>query len=787
MLPTRYIPPRFSGLQESNETLREALLSLHQDHDTLRQSSVHLQQLLDALETLLGIDEDSDPFAVVFASLRKVFAFSHVLMLAENDEGSHEKLDCIIAERPELLNSQWPVGALFTKIMSGKVVTTFSSKGISEWENADQLGLSSESPVLYVPVRVRDRRGILLLIREAKTEGFSRDDIALAKRFSVVVSHALATRYASQNAAEGRRLRELGEQLRKSEQTAQRNSNLLKQIVEALPVGVLVQFANGEPLVINEFAEKTFGKHANHLPSAIHPGHGKGADLSAAHNLTGSLEQDFNQSFEYETVIDGEKRVMLVSSSPAQIFDESLQITTSLDITGRKRSEDELHHRAYHDQLTDLPNRSLMKKTVERKLATMQEGERFALAFIDIDNFKQVNDFYSHALGDQLLLAITRRIQDIIGERDVLSRISGDEFLLMIGDVASEAAVSKIVDAVVDELRRPFMLEGHEIFSSASIGVSIYPLHGNDYETLRRSADNAMYRAKSAHKGSAAYFDDTMRDALTARMETEQKLRAAIRDRHFRAAYQPKTNIDTGRIEGFEALVRWIEPNGTIHMPGSFIGIAGELGLIGEITHFMLDEITRDLPAMKEKFGDDVTLSLNVAARQANSPDFMRLLLQKIEAAGVGQNLVLELTEEALVSARFFQKDVLPSLRQLGVRISIDDFGTGFSSLSILADIDADELKVDRAFIMSIHERPRSQDILKAIESVCVALGIGMVAEGVELREELDYLAKNTQIRLVQGYFLGKPAFPETFLSDGALSDFFETEIPANNRQKTSN
>ncbi|MDO5898007.1 putative bifunctional diguanylate cyclase/phosphodiesterase [Agrobacterium sp. Azo12] len=787
MLPTRPFFPRFSGLQESNETLREALLSLHQDHDTLRQSSIHLQQLLDALETLLGIEEDSDPFSVVFASLRKVFSFSHVLMLAEVEDSDHKRLDCIISERSELLNSQWPVGALFAKIMSGKVVTTFSSKGISEWDGAETHGLSRESPVLYVPVRVRDRRGILLLIREARSEGFSRDEIALAKRFSVVVSHALATRYASQNAAEGRRLREMGEQLRKSEQMAQRNSNLLKEIVDALPVGVLVQHASGEPLVINEFAEKTFGKHATQLPSAIHPAKGMGSGLSPIHSLTGSLEQDFNQSFEYETVIDGEKRVMLVSSSHAHIFDESLQITTSMDITGRKRSEDELHHRAYHDQLTDLPNRSLMKQTVEWKLLTIKEGEQFALAFIDIDNFKQVNDFYSHALGDQLLLAITRRIQDIIGERDMLSRISGDEFLLLIGDVTSEAGVTKIVDAIVDELRRPFMLEGQEVFSSASIGVSIYPLHGNDYETLRRSADNAMYRAKSAHKGSAAYFDDTMRDALTARMETEQKLRAAIRDRHFKAAYQPKTDIETGRIEGFEALVRWVEPNGTIHMPGNFIGIAGELGLIGEITHFMLDEITRDLPAMKQKFGDNITLSLNVAARQANSPDFMRLLLQRIEAAGVGQNLIVELTEEALVSARFFQNDILPSLRQLGVRISIDDFGTGFSSLSILADIDADELKVDRAFIMSIHERPRSQDILKAIESVCAALGIGMVAEGVELREELDYLAKNTKIRLVQGYFFGKPAFPETFLSGSALSNFFETETPVNDRQKTSN
>jgi diguanylate cyclase (GGDEF)-like protein/PAS domain S-box-containing protein len=754
--------------QPSSETLREALFLLRDSYDALKQTHSYQKHLLEGLETLLCISEEDDPFAVVFATLRKVFVFSHVFILTEVD--GDDDLLCLVSEEPTILNTKWPVGALFRKIMAGKVTATFSGAGLDEWRVAANLGLSIERPVLYVPVRVRDRRGILILARNPGDPCFDRNDIAVAKKFSVVVSHALAARYANRDAAESRRLRELGEQLRLSEENAKRNANLLKQIVNALPVGVTVQNGDGGLTVINEFAERAFGKDGERLADLAGSA---AADLrdSLAVTTAAHLSGKGQQTFEHEMEIGGETRVMLVNLSPAQICDDSLLITTSMDITERKRFEKELHHRACHDQLTGLPNRTLIKEMVGRRLSSSQERQPFALAFIDVDNFKQINDFYSHALGDQLLLAISDRIRNVIGAQDVLARISGDEFLLLIGVAHNEQAIQALIDRIADEIRKPFQLEGHEIFSSASFGVSIYPRHGHDYEALRRNADSAMYRAKSAHKGSVAFFDDSMRSALTARMEIEQKLRAAVRGGHFRVAYQSKNNIETGEVDGFEALVRWVDPDGTVYLPGLFVNIANELGLLGNITHVVLDNIAKDLIRFKKTFGDAVSVSLNVSAQQANSPEFMNNLLKRIERTGIGANLIIELTEEALVSARTFHNCVLPNLRQLGVRISIDDFGTGFSSLSMLSDIDADELKVDRAFITAIHERPRSQDILKAIESVCEALGIKIVAEGVESAQELNYISCNTNIRLIQGYIFGKPCFIEDVLCADAGID----------------
>jgi EAL domain-containing protein (putative c-di-GMP-specific phosphodiesterase class I) len=229
--------------------------------------------------------------------------------------------------------------------------------------------------------------------------------------------------------------------------------------------------------------------------------------------------------------------------------------------------------------------------------------------------------------------------------------------------------------------------------------------------------------------------------------------------------------VTEGRIDGFEALVRWVEPNGVVHMPGSFIAVAGELGLLGNVTQFVLEDIVADLPRLKERFGPDVTVSINVTAHQINSPDFTRRLLAYIRVTGIGRNLIVELTEDAFVSAHSVQR-ALPELREMGVRISIDDFGTGFSSLSTLADIDADEIKVDRAFITAIHERPRSQDILKAIESVCKALEINMVAEGVETFQELEYLVNRSGIRVFQGFFFGKPVFIDETLTRGFGCDW---------------
>ena len=753
---------------ESTEELREALLKLHSEHDALLQASAHAQQLLDGLDALLGMELEEDPFAHVFTSLRRVFIFAHALLLAEPtvQAAGAGTLECIAADPPGPLGSTWPIGPLFTKAMNGRVVTTFSHAGVDEWRDAARLRLSPGQSALYVPLRVREQRGILMLLSAPGSTGFDRSHVALARRFSVLASHALASRVASQNAAEGRRLRELTAQLRHSEQVAQRNSDLLKDVVNVLPLGLTVQDDAGRLVVVNDAAAAALGQAADTL---------RGRVLLARHGQAGMQAPDSAQqlqhhrehlrsgsrhTYEHTAALGGKTHTWLVTDQPVRIFDDMLLVSASLDITERKRFEDELARQALHDPLTGLPNRALMAEMVESALRAKARGGMFALAFIDVDNFKQVNDYYGHALGDALLIAVAQRIRHSIRPADTLARLGGDEFLLL-NPLDRLEDLQPWIERIVAALKQPFVIENQEVLTSASVGTCVYPLHGATYETLRRCADSAMHRAKHHRRGSASYFDLAMDSGVNARMQLEQQLRVAVRERHFKAAFQPKVDLQSGRVEGFEALVRWVEPDGTVRMPGMFIELAGQIGLLGDITRFVLDDVARSLPQLTQWYGPHVSVSLNIGARQAGDIAFMHSFMDPLAATGMARRIVVELTEDALVATQQFQHQVLPELRCLGVRVSIDDFGTGYSSLSTLADITADEVKVDRAFITAIHQRVRSQGILKAIESLCSALAVSMVADGVETSEELAYLRAHTSIRLAQGYFFSKPRFLE--------------------------
>jgi diguanylate cyclase (GGDEF)-like protein len=509
----------------------------------------------------------------------------------------------------------------------------------------------------------------------------------------------------------------------------QRRLELLHAVIDLLPVGVRVDDANGRLVLANSCAPQ-FPCDTAALPP-----------VSLVESAGGP---------------DG-ARTFLVASRTAQVCGETLRLSGAFDITERARAETELLRRAYHDELTGLPNRSLIRDRVEAILA--RAGSRFALAFIDIDNFKHINDFYSHAIGDALLVKFVQRIATHLRASDILARMSGDEFVLVLDPAESRQQVVDAIETIVEHLKQPFVIDGFEIFTSASIGVSFYPEHGRDYEALRRNADTAMYRAKDGVKGGASFFDLRMGQAVTTRMEREQRLRLAIRDRQFYCAFQPKVDIRTQEVTGLEALVRWRDGNGEIQGPSEFIALAVELGLIDQITHMVLNETVAAMGHIDEAFGPHATISINVAAKQATNLGFMLSFAQALEETGRAERFMIELTEDAFLAKNQFQAEVLPLLRKLGVRVSIDDFGTGYSSLSALADITADEIKIDRSFITGIHKRPRSQNVLKAIESLSAALGMTVVAEGIETFEELAYLQAATRIRYAQGFYFSKPIF----------------------------
>ena len=349
----------------------------------------------------------------------------------------------------------------------------------------------------------------------------------------------------------------------------------------------------------------------------------------------------------------------------------------------------------------------------------------------------------------------------------MLSRISGDEFLLMLNPIRSEAEVADHIEFLLQRLKAPFFIDGSELFASASIGVSIYPDHGGDYEMLRQNADIAMYRVKNETKGAAALFNDGMQQEALARMAVEQSLRLAILDKRFCCAFQPKVDIRTQQIKGIEALVRLRDDQGVIQAPGTFVDLAVELGLIDDLTHLVLAEIMKSIDLIDDTFGTGVSISINVAAKQAGNLAFMTSFARALEETGCPTRFIVEVTEDAFVAKTHFQTEILPILRRLGVGISIDDFGIGYSSLSALADITADEIKIDRSFIVDIHKRPRSQGILRAIESLSEALGMTVIAEGVETFEELAYLQAATRIKYAQGFYFSKPVFLEELTTRG--------------------
>ena len=571
------------------------------------------------------------------------------------------------------------------------------------------------------------------------------------------------------------------EQARKGEQDARAALAFLTLILNRLPVALMVQDEDGNTLLANERAAALYSPAVSAsepktavLPATVPDAGLAGAGVAAARDTAGADREDDDDGISVaEDLVagpDGE-RTLLSFARPARVLDRALRLTASVDFTERKLIETELSKRAYFDDLTGLPNRTLIEEHVEQLLLGGSKPQRFALAFLDIDNFKHINDYYTHSVGDALLVKVAQRITSHLRSSDILSRISGDEFLLVLNPLTGNGDLALLVDSLLRQLKEPFLIEGFEILTSASMGVSVYPDHGLNYEMLRRGADTAMHRTKASAKGGAALFDADMGRSMAARMGREQRLRLAVRDGRFCCAYQPKVDICTEEIVGVEALIRLRDEEGMIQAPSEFIGLAVELGLIERLTYLALGEIIRSMDLIDEAFGPAATVSINVAAKQVGDLNFMRGFCDELSSTTYPNRFMVEVTEDAFVAKTQFQTHVLPMLREIGAKVSIDDFGTGYSSLAALADITADELKIDRSFITDIHKRTRSQSVLKAIEALAEPLGMTMIAEGVETFEEAAYLQAATRIRFAQGYYYSKPVLLEELRKARSGSD----------------
>ena len=528
----------------------------------------------------------------------------------------------------------------------------------------------------------------------------------------------------------------------------------LHDVISQLPVGITVQDHQGHFLFVNEAA----GTHFNLTALSIDaPQLFPYSQLKRRQELCIETLRTGEAAFSEERISGASgDREFLSSHWPITLANRPLLLTSTVDVTTQRARERELYRLAYYDELTGVANRRLVERRVDELLAC-EHPENFALVFMDVDNFKNVNDYYGHSVGDALLKQFAQRIGFHLGSSDLLGRISGDEFLLLLDPVQDESEVADFVASLLERIKAPYLIDGSEVFTSASIGVSCFPQHGRTYQALCQNADIAMYRAKSRTKGTFAIFDARMERETAERMRYEQALRLAIQDRQFVCAFQAKVDLRTQEVRGVEALVRLRNEHGLLQAPGTFIDLATELGLIDRLTHLVLDEIMGSIDQIDSMFGRHAGISINVAAKQAGNLEFMHSFAHALEATGCAKRFMVEVTEDAFLEKSEFQTEILPLLRKIGVGVSIDDFGVGYSSLSALADITADEIKIDRSFITDIHRRPRSQSILKAIESLSEALGMTVVAEGIETFEELAYLQAATKIRYGQGFYFAKP------------------------------
>ena len=434
-----------------------------------------------------------------------------------------------------------------------------------------------------------------------------------------------------------------------------------------------------------------------------------------------------------------------------------------LDITERKGAEDQLLHNAFHDTLTGLPNRALFVDRLERLLthAERHPDYLFGVAFLDLDRFKVVNDSLGHVVGDELLVAMARRLELCLRQGDTVARLGGDEFAILLDDVEHVSDATRVAERVLCELGTPFRLTGHEVFTNASIGIALSTTGYSRPEDILRDADTAMYRAKLDGRARYEVFDRNMHEQAVERLQLETDLRRALERHEFELHYQPIVELGGGRISSFEALIRWNHPRRGRVAPDAFIPLAEETGLIVPIGWWVLEEACRQLHAWNARFAEQGPFSVcvNLATKQFVQPDLVDHVDRILASIGLDAHLLkLEITESAVIENEEKVVSTLAALRARGIQLCIDDFGTGYSSLSYLHAFPVDTLKIDRSFVGQIGRADANPRLVETIIALSRNLGMDAVAEGVETIEQLEFL-REVGPRYAQG-FLFSPALP---------------------------
>lgn len=440
------------------------------------------------------------------------------------------------------------------------------------------------------------------------------------------------------------------------------------------------------------------------------------------------------------------------------------QRTQELEIANSK-----LRDMAFRDELTNLPNRALFWERLSDGINIKREHRNynFAVLLLDCDRFKMINESLGHSVGDQLLIAISKRLKSLLKPEDTLARLGGDEFAIMVNQIQDMAEAKVIAQKVLESFSHPFFLQNQEVFINVSIGISCSNLDYQKPEHMLRDADTAMYRAKDLGKGQYHIFDPSMHHNVSEKLKMENDLRRAIKNDEFVLYYQPIIHLKTGKIQGFEALIRWKHPQKKLIHPVLFIPIAEETGLINAIGNLVLEKACKQFRSWQKNklVNDSMFISVNVSARQFANMDLSQQIQQLLEVTQLDPHcLKLEITESAIMDNPKTAVAILEGFKKQNVRLSIDDFGTGYSSLSYLHNFQVDTLKIDKSFVQRMDNNGSSCGLVPVIVNIAKTMKMGVIAEGVETSEQLSLL-RGLECEFAQGYLFSQP-IPESLLME---------------------
>lgn len=451
------------------------------------------------------------------------------------------------------------------------------------------------------------------------------------------------------------------------------------------------------------------------------------------------------------------------------------------DITDKKQSQQVIWHQANFDALTQLPNRNMFSDRLNQEIAKCKRnGNRFALLFIDLDHFKEVNDTMGHAAGDLLLVEVAERLRLILRETDTVGRIGGDEFTALITDIKSNQDVEQIAEKLLEAIELPFYVNNESIFVSASIGITLFPEHSDKFDELLKFADQAMYLSKSEGRKQFQHFSKELQEQAEKAHRLTQELRIAVIGQQFEVLYQPIYDIANRRVHKAEALIRWHHPELGLVSPADFIPIAESSGLIADIGNWVFQSAAKQVKEWRDNYCDAFQISVNRSPAQFQSTlsHYDKLWFETMKQLDIADGICIEITEGLLLDDDNTTKKTLSQFRDYGIAISLDDFGTGYASLSFLRKFKIDFLKIDRAFVMNIEESPENQALCEAIIVMAHKLGLSVIAEGVETKQQLAVLTA-AGCDYAQGYYISRPVAKDEFTKQLASADPFEIDKKA--------